>query len=365
MYRIGFDTSGAFEENSSLGYYGKNLIHSMADYYSHDHYLLYTTQNKKNPLPSFTSSKNISIRTPNGLSSIFENRWWNSGLQAQIEKDKTDLFHGLSSRLPGGKIKIPMVVTIHDTLFMRFPEYYSLLQRHIRQKRVTNACKRANKIVAVSIQCADDLIKYLDVDPNKIEVVYQSCARGFCETVSAEELKKIKEKYSLPQKYILAIDISGKRGNVENIEKSMDLLSQDIHLVILTDQTHKSAQTNKPRIHFLKGFNPNDAPAIFKNSLMVVYAPYFDYSAVTVLEAMSTGTPIVTAGHSAMTEIGGDAALFVNPADTRDIAQKINLLLSSPTLYEEMKGKGLEQAARFKEEDSAAQIREIYQKLLK
>jgi glycosyltransferase involved in cell wall biosynthesis len=133
----------------------------------------------------FENYKQFEVHSPeSALAKIFKPVWrsYSAGL---LKKHHIDIFHGLSNELPHGihKTKVPSVVTIHDLIFMRFPEFYKTIDRKIYQNKVKYACSSAKKIIAISEQTKEDIIRFLNVDPGKIEVIYQSVSPVFFEKV--------------------------------------------------------------------------------------------------------------------------------------------------------------------------------------
>ncbi len=373
MYKIGFDAKRAFKNFTGLGNYSRTIITSLSSFYSSNKYLLYTPKYKKHPLLSFADKPNIKIVSPHGLSALFDTTWRTAGIMKDLKKENVNLYHGLSGEIPEGKKVCPMVVTVHDAIFMRYSNLYSFTDRFFFEKKHMSACKRADKIIAVSRHTADDIIKYFNADPNKIEVIYQSCDIQFSKVISEYEMNEVKKKYNLPDRFILSVGRVETRKNLNTLIKTLPLLPKDVKIVSLGRFSsyfkEVSATINalglSDRVLMISNADFVDFPAIYKLSAMLVYASLYEGFGIPVLEALTTGTPVVTSNISSMPEVGGDAALYVNPENVGDIADKINMFLSSPTLCEEMTGKGLEISTKFKEEKVVSEVYDLYNSLLK
>lgn len=373
MYKIGFDAKRAFSNFTGLGNYSRTIISSLSGFYSSNKYFLYTPRYKQQPVHNFTDKPNIEIITPHGFSSIFSRTWRTTGIINDLKRDKIDIYHGLSGELPEGKKVCPMVVTVHDAIFMKFSGFYTYADRFFFEKKRISACRRADKIIAISNQTADDIIKYFNADPKKIEVIYQSCDPVFHRSITDEELYRVRKKYNLPCRYILSVGRVETRKNLNTLVRTLPQLPPDVKIVSLGGITpyFKEVLTTiktlglSERVQILSGADFADFPAIYKMSAMLVYASLYEGFGIPVLEALTTGTPVVTSNISSMPEVGGDAALYVNPENVNDIAEKINMFLSSPTLCEEMTGKGLEFSKRFREEKVVSEVYDLYNTILK
>src|SRR5581483_8496685 len=171
--RIGYDAKRAFLNRTGLGNYSRWLIQSLALYHPQNHYYLYTPKLKPGNNIDFPSV----VRTILPKSKLFTSWWRSSGIVQDLLRDKIDLYHGLSHELPAGigKTGIKSVVTVHDLIFMRFPQYFSWINRVIYGAKLKYACQAADKIIAISDRTKQDIIELIGISPDKIEVVYQGC----------------------------------------------------------------------------------------------------------------------------------------------------------------------------------------------
>ena len=119
-------------------------------------------------------------------------------------------------------------MTVHDLIFIRYPELYNPLDVFIYKAKVKAACQQADKILATSIQTKSDIVDFLNIDPAKIDVVYQGCHPSFKRKFSAAEIEKIKTKYKLPESYILNVGTIEERKNVLLLVKALSRLPKDL-----------------------------------------------------------------------------------------------------------------------------------------
>ena len=193
--KIVFDAKRFFHNTSGLGNYSRDLVRILAQYFPENEYIL-LNKNKSERGSDILESSNVHfVETSKGKMS----RQFKMGKDAQ--KQNADIFHGLSGELPlkWDKKPIKKIVTIHDLIFERYPQYYSFFDRKIHFWKFRKAANSADKIIAISEQTKRDIIQFLKVPESKIEVIYQGCHKAFKEQQSEEFIQKTKEKYSLPE----------------------------------------------------------------------------------------------------------------------------------------------------------------------
>ena len=174
---IGFDAKRAFTNFTGLGNYSRTLIETLVRYYPDNAYHLFTP--KTNDIPNFDFIKtqpSISIHTPLSVGTPLEQYlrafhpfWRSFSIKNEIEKANIDVFHGLSHELPFRMPKnVKTVVTIHDLIHERFPEYYPYIDRKIYSFKFKKACEMADVVVAISEQTKQDIVDFYKIDAHKI-----------------------------------------------------------------------------------------------------------------------------------------------------------------------------------------------------
>ena len=156
--KIGFDAKRAFHNKTGLGNYSRSVIQSIAKIRNNDQlYLMTPSLNKQN---FNIKNTNINIVQP----SLYINKtyWRLKGMNKQLNNTPIDIYHGLSNELPYG-ITVKSVVTIHDLLFLKYPQFYNYFDRNIYHIKSKIACQSANKIIATSQQTKNDIIRFFNI----------------------------------------------------------------------------------------------------------------------------------------------------------------------------------------------------------
>lgn len=372
-YRIGFDSKRAFKNFSGLGNYSRATITSLTTLFNYNEYFLYTPDYKNHPLHKFASASNITIRKPEKFAEKkFPSLWRSYTLKSQIQNDSLDLWHGLSGELPLCPISAAKVVTIHDLIYLRYPKFYKAIDRWIYKKKAAYAVKNANKIIAISKQTADDIIEFFGTDPSKIEIIYQSCDPQFYTKATKEQIEIARKEYNLPKRFIVAMGKVEERKNVANIVKALPKLPKDVKLYCFGKWTPYAIKVNaiaeklgvKDRVIMIHDADFALIPAVYSLAECLVYVSLFEGFGIPVLEGITYGIPVITSGGSSMLEAGGDSALYVNPDSPSDIANKIEMVLTSPTLRKSMIERGYAHAKSFRNDKVAEKVFEVYKNVI-
>ena len=176
---IGFDAKRANANFTGLGNYSRFMVDTMATYGDEHKYRMYIPKQCKNAsYDSLLKHKNVSSILPrSSVMKRFRALWRTFFIKRGLLQDGVQLYHGLSNELPVGihRTGIRSVVTIHDLIFLRYPQYYHRLDRIIYNRKFNYACRKADRIVAVSECTKRDIVKFYGISPEKIDVVYQGC----------------------------------------------------------------------------------------------------------------------------------------------------------------------------------------------
>lgn len=369
--RIGFDAKRAFHNARGLGNYSRDLIAVLNNFYPDNRYFLFNPSTKNNIEYSYPANTE-EINPTRFIDKLFPSLWRTKGFVKEINRLDIDLYHGLSQELPIGieKTGVKKVVTMHDAIFMRYPELYSSSYRKIFIQKNIYACKVADRIIAISEQTKSDFIRYFNIKETKIDVVYQGCNAIFREKISAEKKQSILEKYQLPDEYILNVGAIEKRKNAGLIIEALHRAKIEIPLLILGKPTKYMAELRQliekyemnNQVKFIHNALTDDLPAIYAAAKIFVNPSIFEGFGIPILEAICTGTPVIASKGTCFEETGGADSIYIDPENSEDLAEAIQKVLNDEKLQEKMKESGLLHAANFSDEKIAQNIMKIYLK---
>ncbi len=369
--QIGFDAKRAFWNNTGLGNYSRFLINGLAEFVNDNTYFLYSPGLKAH------SEMKDALGRPNVHQVDL-----GSGLIGKAKRaigfkyNKLNIFHGLSNELPffakNGKTKL--IVSIHDLLFLRYPDFYPFLDRQIYLAKTKRACSQADLIIAISKQTKQDLIDFLNVPASKIKVHYQSCHPQFLNSYSESQLAFVREKYGILKPYILQVGTLENRKNaLLTIQAFAQSEAQKTHQLVLVgkqtaycDELYEFAKKNtvSGRVKFIHQADFQDFPALYQSASLSVYPSLFEGFGIPILEAMCSGVPVITSQDGCFSEVGGDAVLYIDPKDALDFQLKIDHVLSDENFRQQLIAKGKTQAEKFSLKSLILELEEIYHQLL-
>ena len=370
--KIGFDAKRAFFNASGLGNYSRDSISALSLYFPQNEYVLYTPKpEKSNP---FYNTSNIIVKSPKRLyHKIFPSLWRIRGICEQLINDKIDIYHGLSNELPKGieKTDVRTVVTIHDLIFMRYPQFYKPIDRKIYEAKSRYAVQHADVVIAVSRQTKNDLIEFFGVPEKKIEVVYQGCNNIYWQSTGEEKKNEIISKYHIPQEFMLCVGTIEKRKNFLNVIKAKQTGNINFPLVIIGRPTVYFKKIKAyidhyriDNIFFIHEVIPNDLPAFYQMAKIFIYPSLFEGFGIPILEALTSKTPVITSKDGCFAEVGGKSSVYIDPENIEELTNAIKTLLEDPSLRDKMIIDGYVHAQQFKHDRIAKNIMAVYEKLM-
>lgn len=370
--KIGYDAKRAFRNNSGLGNYSRMVIGGVACGENVD-CVLYTPSVKGRHTDYFNDMKGVSVSLPQGVWKLAKGMWRSVWTGVLAKRDGVELFHGLSHELPlFFPKKMKSVVTMHDLIVRRYPEFFKPADRLIHRLKQRHACRVADVVVAISEQTKRDLVEMMAVSEAKIRVVYQSCDPIFWST-EQHEIDPVKKKYGLPERYVICVGTVEERKNQTTAVRALAQLPEDVALVIVGRPRGGYPQEVRRvakdlgvahRVVFLENASFADFPALYRGAVASVYMSVFEGFGIPVLESFCCDTPVVTSNVSSMPEAGGDAALYASPTDVDSVASHLRRLLDDSSFREQQIEKGRTQRLKFAPEKVSQEMLALYRSLL-
>lgn len=371
---IAFDAKRAFFNKSGLGNYSRSLLVSLSKRHPENTYYLFTPKIKNRI--NIENEEQFKIVVP-GLKifRLMGSLWRLKFINREIKQIKPDIFHGLSQEIPIGieETGVKVVVTVHDLIFIRFPEFYHRIDASIYYRKLVHACRVSDIIIAISQQTKNDIVEFLNISPEKISVIYQGCSPNFWKKYTNEQHNEIKAKYDLPARYLLYVGTIEKRKNLLALIKAINIKNISIPLVVIgrkTDsyfpQIESYISSHKlTNIIFPEHILNNELPVIYQNAECFIYPSLFEGFGIPLLEALVSGTPAITSNRDCFTEAGGPGSIYVDPYNPEEIGEAILRVLNDKNLRNKMISTGKEYANNFKDDFISNAYMNLYYSLLK
>lgn len=368
---IGYEAKRIFHNTTGLGNYSRDLVTILSNFYPENKYLLYNPKHTKKQL--YKPRNPVQEKLPgSNMDRFFKNLWRRKNIIKDLQRDDLDIFHGLSGEIPLGldKTKIKSVVTIHDLIFLRYPEFYSFLDKIIYKRKFQHAVKTADAIIAVSEQTRKDIIDFLEVDATKIKVIYQGCQEEYKTSNAPAAIKEVKKKYKIPKNYLLNVGTVESRKNIFAAVKAIKDI--DTHLVIVGSLT-PYAQRIKAyiakegfgnKVTFLHGLTTYELAALYQGAQIFIYPSLFEGFGIPIIEALYSKTPVITTNYGCFPEAGGPNSKYIDPQNISEISETISALLADPDKRREMAEKSFVYVQKFSDKNIASNLIDLYKKLL-
>jgi glycosyltransferase involved in cell wall biosynthesis len=336
MLRVGFDISQT-AHTGGVATYTQNLAENLSKLSDLEMVYFYSSLRK----PYKGKLKHVkTFRLPPTLFEVLFNRIRNTPIEKFI--GNIDIFHSSDWIQPPSKAK--KVTTVHDLVALKYPEWSHPKIAAVHKRRLHLVEEEVDMVIAVSESTKNDLLEVSKIPKEKITVIYEAVDERF-KPKSKKELDEFKQKYDLPDQFVLAIGGVGERRNLKRVKEA----TKDYNLII-TGET-------------IPSLTPEEMPLLYGAATILLYPSFYEGFGLPVLEAMSCGIPVITSNISSLPEVGGNAALYVDPQSIVDIAGTLKDVWDDKDLKNELIKKGFDQVKKFSWERAAKETAAIYAKL--
>jgi len=326
--RIGFDAKRAFHNATGLGNYSRDVIRLFTNQWPNAEFFLLDPVGKGIHFDyNLFNAHIISSQRRTGLG---KNLWRRYGMAREVSNLHLNIFHGLSNELPVGieKTNVKSLVTVHDLIYEKHPEWYPTIDRKIYRNKVRSAIEVADVVVAISQQTRNDLLEEYKAEPSKIEVIYQGCNPAFNGQLTPEQIHTLLHSFNLPSRFALYLGTIEPRKNLHTLIEA--LRDQDVPLVVVGRTTgylqkvHDMLKGSRLERHyfFLTDLNVKHLAALYQAATVFVYPSLYEGFGIPIIEALNCGTPVVTGGGS-MAEAGGPGCLSINTTDAEELRNAV------------------------------------------
>ena len=371
---IAFDGKRAANNRTGLGNYSRHIIGLLAKFFPSNRYVIFLTKPNKNEQLRKILEQNPKIETvlpKSGIWKKMSSLWRVFGISKEIAEYEPLIYHGLSNELPLTikKTNAKSVVTIHDLIFLKYPKYYNFFDRKIYAYKFRKACENADKIIAVSECTKRDIVEIFKISPDKIKVIYQGCDKVFKTEISSETLLNVKQKYNLPDRFLLNVGSIEERKNALLIVKALPHLKEKFPLVIVGKRTKYTLEIEREAeklgvnnlLHIFDKVPFEDLAPIYHLAEVFIYPSRYEGFGIPIIEAINCGVPVVAATGSCLEEAGGHDCQYVNPDDEKALSAAIEKFLYNKEFCKKSVEQSKKYVQRFSEDNQAKQLMECYQ----
>jgi glycosyltransferase involved in cell wall biosynthesis len=354
-----------------IGTYVRNLVHWLARLDTDDTYVLLCRREDVD-LVRALGPRFEALYEQAGNYSVREQ----ISVPLALARARVDLFHA-PHYVVSPLTRCPFVVTIHDCIHLRFPEYLPNRLAYVYARTLMrSSARRSQRVLTVSQASKQDILHYLKIPASKVEVIYNAIDDRLATPPRADEVAKVRERYQLTAPFILYTGNIKPHKNVDRLIEAYAILRRrgidQAKLLVIGDEISKYPNLRRlvhrfqlhQHVRFL-GFVPDATlAALYRLASAFVFPSLYEGFGFPPLEAMAAGTPVVTSNVSSLPEVVGDAAVLIDPLDAGAIADAMARVLNDPALRATLIARGHDRVKAFSWERSAARVREVYAELV-
>ena len=363
--RVGINALFLDRPGTGSGQYTRNLLEALAKVDSTNEYLLFSP----GPAPPIPNTQYpISNRA----------KLWFEQVSFPRACRRLDLAHVpyfASPLFPTA----PTVVTVHDLIPLILPAYRGSPLVRLYTRLVAAAARKAEAIITVSQASARDIVRYLHIPPERVHVTYEAAGEAFQPVEDEAQLIAIRQKYALPERYLLYLGGFDQRKNVSALLRAFALLvnrQQQARLVIAGKLPARDSPLFpdprrlvrelgvEERVIFTGWVAEEDKPALLSGATAFVFPSLYEGFGLPVVEAMACGAPVITANSSSLPEVVGEGGILVEPTDAEALAEAMEALLADDALRADLRQRALAQAAKFSWRQTALETWAVYRKVI-
>lgn len=295
-------------------------------------------------------------------------------IKNKIDALELDIVHFPLTTMYPLKLATPTVLNPHDIQHEHYPEYFSKKALMSRRQTYIPSCKKARAIIVASRFVKDDLIRHYEITPEKIHVVTLAPDKIFEQEISVKEKSQIKQSLDLPDRFIYYPAQIWPHKNHINLVRGLVIIRKTknelIPLVLSGSKMNGFKQLEvevekqglRNQVHYLGKVDFKKLPAIYSLADFIVFPSLFEASSFPIMEAFTVGTPVVASNIPPFLELAQNSALFFNPKDPEDIADKIYKVWSDQELRKELAVKATNRAKQFNWIETVEKIIKVYKK---
>lgn len=295
-----------------------------------------------------------------------------------LARANLDLVHYTNFNTPIFFRPAKNIVTIHDLTLWFYPgrKHRSWLYRLLYRYIIATSCRRANRIIAVSEGTKQDIVKYLKINPEVIDVVYEGVPTRLRSVVNPNKVEMIKSKHNITSPFFLYVGQWRNHKNLVRLIRAFAIVRRRYNLdyqLVLIGKVDPLAPEVPDTIKqlglqdsvIITGYvADSDLPDFYSAAEAFVFPSLYEGFGIPPLEAMAAGTPVISSNASVMPEVLGEAALYFDPLNIEDIAAKLYQFASSFRIKQELKEKGAVQVRKYSFSRMAKETLSVYQKVL-
>jgi glycosyltransferase involved in cell wall biosynthesis len=322
---IGYDAKRFFLNRAGLGNYSRVLLEAIWKSYPEIRMTLFTPNTRGSHYSQKDLPDEAEVCTN---SSLLPDALWRTRRITGLCQDRhIDLYHGLSHEIPANwnPKAIPAVMTVHDVLFLDYPQEYKSLDRFFYRAKLMSSIAKCQHLICVSKYTKERLLAHVPVPEEKITVIPPPVNLSYWSGKGVED-GTIPE---VPSSYLLFVGTWGERKNLKNALRALEKLNWPVPLVVVGKVAAEimTYVSGKP-VRFLQNLSNEQIRTLYQNSEALLYPSLAEGFGLPVVEALASGTRVITSNRGALIEAAAGLATLCDPEDVDSIAEAILSVLT-------------------------------------
>ncbi|MEP6751789.1 MAG: glycosyltransferase family 1 protein [Candidatus Dormiibacterota bacterium] len=338
------DGSGLARPRAGVGVYTREILHAMSVDRPDCRFTVYLPPDAPSPNPAPA----IGYRPMPSPPFVGRHIQW----PARMRRLRPDAYFGPAGVLPLGSVGCASVITIHDLAIYLNPGWFPGRQPLSTRVVVPRSLARADVIIAVSNNTADDVKELFGVPASRINVVPHGVSHVF-RPMSREDLDIARVRLQLPERFILFVGTIEPRKNLITLLEAWAMMRDRPDLVIVGDWGWLYEPIKErlgrlgPSVHHIEGLDPAELPAVYNLARVLAHPAWYEGFGFPPLEAMACGTPVVVSDRASLPELVGDAGLIAAADDPDAWRKALEKVVGDSDLTADLKRRGFLRAAQF------------------
>lgn len=370
--RIGIDIRPFLKEETGVGVLFKNFLFALAGIDENNEYFLFSSSFKdrfdQKKIPSFKQGHFIDCRIPVKAVNF---AWYRMNWPPLdfFFRTKLDLTHSPTPLILPTRGK--KIVTLYDLFFFEYPLLTDSESRKNFTGRIRSSLKKADGVMTISNESRDRILHYFPAIKNKLKVIYPGIDQTFWDDEKTAEKEMFRSRQNLPLSFLLFVGATEARKNLINLLEAYSLVREKHSSLCLVlagrrGEDHARVQDKirelklENSVKMINYLEEHSLRFLYSLAELFVFPSWYEGFGIPLLEAMACGVPIAASQTGALPEVGGDAALYFDPENPEDIADKILILLEDTSVRRRLIAAGKKRVSLFRWEKTAVETLEFY-----
>jgi glycosyltransferase involved in cell wall biosynthesis len=356
----------AYDRPGGIGIYSRNIVKHLLRHDKDNHYVLFYSNPQH--LGTYADNPRVEEEVVPAANPVLWDQWL---AKRALDRHKVDLVFNTKFSVPLTS-RFKRVMALHGASWFVHPELYGKFDIFYVNRAVPVYCKASDFLVSNSDLTTNDFIRILKVPPQRIKTVQLAAGEEFKPVTDAAALQEVRQRYALPERFVLTVTSYDPRKNFGNILKAFEgcRKEMEVKLLVVGKNCHRYGEDFAlaerglaDEVIFPGWVEQKDLPALYSLAAAFIFPSVYEEFGIPVVEAMACGCPIVSSSTGAIPELVGDAALLCHPTDVATMTEHLRQVLSDSASAQQLRAKGLERAQNFSWDKAATQTMDIFNNL--